>query len=170
MDSEKLSPLDRVYRHYGDGIFLKEKQEQVLGTRMMKPLGGGIWASPVDSDVTWDVWCSNEHFHEDSLAHHFEFRLRPEARIFVINNDDDFFEFIKKYPGRPTDTFEKKLYSSFDEPREVECFPDYIKATKDYDGLEVNISKDPRLYHLMYGWDVDSIVIWNYDIIEELTP
>lgn len=168
VNTVELSPLDRIYRHYGSPRFLKYKQDPVSGTRMMKPLGGGLWASPVDSNRIWHQWCIDEHWNEDSLHEYFDFQLTNNAKIFVINSDDDFFELIKKYPGRPTDTFERSLYSSYDEHREVEFFPDYLEMIKDYDGLEVNISKDPRLYHLMYGWDVDSIVVWNYDVIEAL--
>ena len=34
-----------------------------------------------------------------------------------------------------------------------------------YDAMEIHISECPSLYSAMYGWDVDSILIMNPDIV-----
>lgn len=34
--------------------------------------------------------------------------------------------------------------------------------------MSIIISADFRLYHWMYEWDVDSIAVWNYDMIESI--
>lgn len=39
--------------------------------------------------------------------------------------------------------------------------------SKDYDAVEVLISEDRRLYQQLYGWDCDSILIMNPDIVIE---
>lgn len=171
VNTVELSPLNRIYRHYGSPRFLKYKQAPVSGTRMMKPLGGGLWASPVDSDRTWHQWCIDEHWNEDSLQEYFDFQLTNNAKIFVINSADDFFKFLYMFPSdRILEEYEKIIYKPFvtADKREVVCYPDYLKVSQMYDGVEVNISRDYDLYYRMYGWDVDSIVVWNYDVIEEL--
>lgn len=42
---------------------------------------------------------------------------------------------------------------------------DFEKLSEEYDVIEVLISEDHRLYHMFYGWDCDSIVIMNPNII-----
>ena len=42
----------------------------------------------------------------------------------------------------------------------------FEKLAKTYDAIEVNISGDPELYFALYGWDCDSILIMNPNIIE----
>ena len=46
---------------------------------------------------------------------------------------------------------------------------DFEKLAETYDAVEVNISSDFNLYYQLYGWDCDSIVIMNPDIIVELS-
>jgi len=42
---------------------------------------------------------------------------------------------------------------------------DFESIAKTYDAIEVNISGDPELHFTLYGWDCDSILIMNPDII-----
>ena len=50
----------------------------------------------------------------------------------------------------------------------INIFLDFEKLSKEYDAIEVNISECRDLYYSLYGWDCDSIVIMNPDIIEEI--
>jgi len=43
---------------------------------------------------------------------------------------------------------------------------DFNKLKEEYDAIEVFISSDSRLYRALYGWDCDSILIMNKDVIE----
>ena len=43
---------------------------------------------------------------------------------------------------------------------------DFEELKKEYDAIEVIISDG--LYYALYGWDCDSILILNKDIVEEL--
>ena len=52
---------------------------------------------------------------------------------------------------------------------------DFEKLASRYDAIEVLISKDGRLYSALYGWDCDSILILNPNVIitiknKELQP
>lgn len=42
---------------------------------------------------------------------------------------------------------------------------DYEELATEYDALEVLISEDHELYFNLYGWDCDSIVIMNPEVI-----
>ena len=47
-------------------------------------------------------------------------------------------------------------------------FPDFEKMKENgIDAIFVEISNDHRLYWALYGWDCDSIVVMNPDIIVE---
>ena len=45
---------------------------------------------------------------------------------------------------------------------------DFEKLAETYDAVEVSISSDFDLYYKLYGWDCDSIVIMNPDVVVEL--
>ena len=47
------------------------------------------------------------------------------------------------------------------------CFPDFEKLVSDgVDAIEFFISDDNKLYWDLYGWDCDSILIMNPNIIK----
>ena len=37
-----------------------------------------------------------------------------------------------------------------------------------YDAILVNISNDHNLYWALYGWDCDSLLVLNKDVVEEI--
>ena len=45
---------------------------------------------------------------------------------------------------------------------------DFEKLARDYDAIEVLISNDYRLNTSLMGWDCDSIIVFNPNIIEEV--
>ena len=48
-------------------------------------------------------------------------------------------------------------------------FIDFEKlAEQGWDAVEVKISNDMRLYWALYGWDCDSILIMNPDVVVEV--
>ena len=51
--------------------------------------------------------------------------------------------------------------------RKVWTTLDFEKLAQEYDAIEVLISGDPGLYYELYGWDCDSILIMNPEIIIE---
>ena len=44
---------------------------------------------------------------------------------------------------------------------------DFEKLSHKYDAIEVNISSDDELYYKLYGWDCDSILVMNPDVVQE---
>jgi hypothetical protein len=123
-----------------------------------KPFGG-LWASPKNSDGTtdWYHWCEDEDFFVGDLKYHVEFKLRPNTNLYVIDNYCDFIQLKKNYPFRRDDLsikeidFEKLEASGYDGV--------YLtnKGLLEADGVRG-----------LYGWDVESVVLFNLDCIEEL--
>lgn len=126
-----------------------------------------LWSSPLDSNLNWKDWCIEEEFWLDSLNEYFDFTLKDSANIYKINSIEDLRNLIGRFPGQridPSFTFIYKPFNSTEQ--ELTHFPDFRLMSHQYDGLEVNISKDYSLYYWMYGYDVDSLVVWNPDVVE----
>lgn len=123
-----------------------------------KPLGG-LWASPVDSSYTWEQWCLDNNFNytigEDKYfqGEQFRFKLKDNARLLSITSAKQLDE-LPQIKNDLTSNIYKIL--------------DFKKLEEEYDAIEVLISMDHQLYWDLYGWDVDSIVVMNPDVIELL--
>lgn len=123
-----------------------------------KPLGG-LWASPVDSPYTWEQWCLDNNFNytigEDKYfqGEQFRFKLKDNARLLSITSAKQLDE-LPQIKNDLTSNIYKIL--------------DFKKLEEEYDAIEVLISMDHQLYWNLYGWDVDSIVVMNPDVIELL--
>lgn len=81
----------------------------------------------------------------------FRFTLSDNAKVLYIDDSG----ILKRIPSK-NDEFMFWVILDFE------------KLSEQYDAIEVNISKCYRLYHLLYGWDCDSILIMNPDIIQEV--
>ena len=47
--------------------------------------------------------------------------------------------------------------------------PDFEKMLADgWDAIEFRLSEDSELYWALYGWDCDSILVMNPDVVEEI--
>ena len=158
--------MNNLYVHYGSNEFINKDVSCYGITYSIKPACECLWASPIDTDLSWMNFCKSEYFKEDSLKQHFTFMLHSGAKICAINSMEDLLDLISRFPGNKMSEIESNIYSSPCSDIKLNRFPNYESISKIYDGIQVNISKDPRLYHLMYGWDVDSIAIWNLDVVE----
>lgn len=116
---------------------------------MSKPRGG-LWASDIKAKYGWKDWNKSENFTECSKENSFIFTLSDDANILHINS-------IKDLDSLP------KIKSKFGLTSWVVL--DFEKLAEIYDAIEVNISSDYNLYYKLYGWDCDSIIIMNPDIV-----
>ncbi len=144
------------YIHYNSNAYDKERLKKALTTerlygRSFKP--HGLWASPVNAEIGWKEWCEDQDFHVDRLEKSFEFTLSPEAKVLTINKLEDAADFlIVDYMGWYTTLYNLNhslIYSR-------------------YDAMEVIMSSDYINLHgnnVFNPWDVDSICIWNPEII-----
>ena len=138
--------MSKKYIHYGNTEFYPELFGPIYNREMMTKPYGGFWASPVDTDFGWKEWCEREHFRECLEEESFVFELREGARVLHLREPKDLTTLPIVEPAITT----------------WWCL-DFEQLVKDgWDAVEVEIG---RLYWQLYGWDCDSIVIMNPEVI-----
>ena len=119
---------------------------------------GGFWLSVNNG---WETWCKGE-MPEWTKGPRYEATLKPEARILEIWDKTD----LQTLPVNP-DMAESH---NWDLNRGLwgEVYLDFEKLADEYDGIAVMVQTGnwDDLYHLMYGWDCDSLCVFNPEIIE----
>lgn len=142
------------YIHYGHESFDIAKFDQISNNLFFatKPIGG-LWACQCKSEDNWKNWCIKNQDKEVELNKYFIFSLREDSRILTIDNCDKLKDLPKTNFGK--DVIKRKVCTELD----------FEQLSKEYDAIEVFISKDDNLYFELYGWDCDSILIMNPDII-----
>ena len=155
---------DTIFISYGTNKFdvnqMRNINKDINSREMMvslsrnKPLGG-LWASPLCSDRSWGEWCSNNNFRLETLSTHFLFKIKKNSNIYVIDNIDDLIKISDYY----TPKIGKRCIN----------IPYLLD---NYDGIFVTSSAvhklrilDDYLMSDLYSWDVESICIWNKNII-----
>ena len=116
----------------------------------MKPTGG-FWGSPVGAEYGWKDWCKDEDFRDCEKEKSFEFELSDTANVIHIHSVKDVDNL--DLPKLPTG------YIDFEKAKETRI-----------DAIELHISDDNnnQLYWQFYGWDCDSILVLNKEVIEEV--
>lgn len=139
------------YIHYGH-----KKFEQNLFLPIRNRIGfikpeGGLWASNINANFGWEDFYEKEYGGQCDKDNSFMFCLSDNARVLQINSscELDSLPIIKNRSG----VFNGWMYLDFE------------KIVKKYDAMEVLISKDKQLYYDLYGWDCDSILVMNSDVI-----
>lgn len=153
----------KKYIHYGCDSFDRNLFQPIVNReRFVKP-HGGLWASPVDSEWGWKDWCTSESFHTDRLSESFTFTLSENAKVIHIRSVSDLTELPNQKPS-----------PWFPGVCDWKCI-DFEKLLADgVDAVELHLSEEDRtncgfmdgLYWELYGWDCDSILILNPDVVE----
>ena len=139
------------YIHYGDDNFDINKFIPISNrSEATKPFGG-FWGSRKNADFSWKEWCTEIDLKSKDLTKKIQFSLSNGAKILVINN----IKLLDKLPQNEENHIVNKLFVTLD----------FEKLSKQYDAIEVLISEDERLYELLYGWDCDSILVMNPNVI-----
>lgn len=139
--------------HYGATEFRQELFKPVKNW-FNKPKGG-IWASPVDSKWGWKDWCIEEQFRDCEESNSFRFTLSEDCKLFVIDSFDDLMKmpFIKMGP------------------RLNLLIPDFEKFMI-ADGIDAIHLTEKGLWKTrlttpgLYGWDCESVLIMNHEVIQ----
>jgi hypothetical protein len=137
--------------HYGSSSFDPEKFKPIRNNHIWAKPIGGLWTSPVDSEWGWKDWCKVEEFREIEEANSFTISLKPSARLYVIDSVQSFL--------------------SISEPGNYNRIVDWERLACRYDGVwltckGLNATKDSMLCLTMWGWDVESILIFNPNCIQ----
>lgn len=141
-----------TYIHYGHKEFDINKFVIPTNRPYNNKPAGGLWASRTDAKYGWKHWCEKECFCDCREDNSFMFKLSDKANILYINCVED----VHKLPDQKTDL-------------ELTCIKtvDFEQLMLNgIDAIEFNISNDWNLYMALYGWDCDSILILNPNIIE----
>ena len=142
---------DRVFVHYGHDRFVKELFRPVTNEpRWVKPaFGTGFYASDADAEYGWKEWIEDEHFHLDKyLTHFFMFKLKEDAKIFHLRTLDE----MCSAPEAPNPSGIRGRYLI-----DFEKLAQYYDAVDYYETIE--------LHYPLYGWDCDTLLVMNPDII-----
>lgn len=158
-DNKTLTECVRkVYEHYFKGNKTEYDPQDFKSVKNVdaiicgvKPKEGGLWASPVKSPLNWKKWCENEDEREWIQNGSFKFTLKPYAEILEIKSVEQL----------------KELPQTGNQFNESVCL-DFEELSKIYDAIEVFITEDAQLYWHLYGWDCDSILVMNPDVIDIL--
>lgn len=133
-----------IYVHYGSEKFDADcfkiaKTKHLKDGPWIKPTGG-LWASRADSYCEW--------------KNCFAFKLKPKTKIFNIKSKEDI------------ETLEKiGVYENYGYPDRCLYGINIDPLVKSgYDGIEVFMNNE--LYWDLYGWDYDSIILFNSNCIE----
>lgn len=157
-----------LYVHYGcyaDDFDIDRFQKISNISFLQKPFGG-FWASPAHSDgmpilFDWAEFCRiNEYRHRGGIEKKFYFCLNKNAHLARIETMDD-------YNALPKIEISNEMF------RRSEKFIDFEECVRqgidaiEYAYAEAHWDKDigDEMDLKMLGWDCDSILIMNPDII-----
>lgn len=139
------------YIHYGDDKFDITKFNKVVNRPESTKPFGGFWGSRKNAVFGWKEWCTEIDFKFKNLTKKLQFSLSNDARILVIDNTN----LLVDLPQNKENHILNKIYVTLD----------FEELSKEYDAIEVLISEDELLYQELYGWDCDSILVMNPDVI-----
>ena len=159
-----------IYRHYGHNKFDINKFVPVFNGAFSNKPEGGLWACPtIDYDINWEEWSRSNDFQVDRLNKYFDFKLKDNAKILEIKNMSD----LEKLPRVSYDDEDLRYIISIDK---MNSDIDFEELSKEYDGMMVWMYRANDLknyervydgiYYKLYGWDVDTLVVFNPQTIE----
>lgn len=158
-----------TYIHYGSDKFDKAKFGKIKNQKYPwnKPdHSTGLWASRVDAKYSWKEWCEDNDFNTDELTKSFKFTISPSANVYTIAKPVDVI-------GLP-DHIDEEYDNPYSHDKHIDfekCLELGIDAIEIVDICGKNSNYrfgDFTVYDTMYGWDCDSILILNPDIIETI--
>ena len=152
----------KQYRHYGALEFSKDIFEPVKNRpHWIKPFGG-LWGTPLpETSSGWAQVCRDNEFRVRSLHQWFDFSLSDDAKVYTIANGTDILKL--KDMGCCGVSHNTSTYI-FDLQVDWIDFEGLIILG--YDAVECKLNHET--YWALYGWDCDSILVLNPDVIESL--
>lgn len=140
----------KKYIHYGSSDFHPEWFNLIKNTIWNKPYGG-LWSSPYPAPyIDWKQWCIDNEFNGHT-SQAFIFSLTKTSKILTLGDLHSVMKFkqskycIKNHYGLNIIDFESMVEDGFD-------------------GMEV-LMDSWDTYMAMYSWDVDSLLVFNPEII-----
>ena len=161
-----MKPYELTYRHYTSSENKKTlMKDRILGKNdyvappIYKP--SGLWGSPIPDNknnnfYTWKEWLENQGYEEDDPTvfgskYYFDFKIKSSAKILTIIDEND-IEKYRKYVDYITGKLDNSIYDDYDGV--------FLYHGEDYFNIHFDV--------VFNSWDVDSIVVWNPDIVLEV--
>jgi len=142
----------QIYIHYGATKFDPVVGFPIHNVRSWPKPRGGLWASRKNATFGWKEWCIENEFRECDIANSFEFTMADESRIVRISTLNQ----LRRLP-QIKDQFGMWYCIDFEK-----CLRNGIDAIElCWYGDEYQDKVNGDLYHELYGWDCDSIVVLN---------
>ena len=146
------------YVHYGSKHFDPLRFTPVSNQEVLTKPKGGFWASPIGCKFGWKEWCEREGFADCDLENSFTFTLSEDANILHLNSVDD----LDNLPRAKHRFSVKSAWAQLDFEKLYESGIDAIQLNL---SEEVCTDISNGLYFRLYGWDCDSILVMNKDVI-----
>lgn len=165
---------EKIFITFGYFINLKEKFKHITPENRSywknKP-DGGVWGSPTNSERGWEDWCTMENWNTESLHVYTKWKLKNPEKIFIINSVEDLLKAYEKYSFIPNRLYyeKEKAYIDFHAMKEDGWDGIWLTWIGQLVTREMyeNLTHDGK-YIDLYGWDCESIVVWNPDQIKIL--
>lgn len=146
----------KQYIHYGYDSFVKDCFLHIKNRAYFNKPYGGLWASPIDAADNWFDWCCENNFRMDKLSKSFQFDISPTANIISIASVDDGRKLVSDLPE--IFSFDRTFFNI------PELCIDFEKLLSH--GVDaISFKLNAETYWLLYGWDVDSLLVLNPDCI-----
>lgn len=147
-----------IYIHYGSTAFDPSHGFPIKNEECWVKPKGGLWASRKNASWGWKDWCEEEDFRDCVDTESFSFILKDGATVAVISTLEQLYALPEMSKGR----FSHISYNIDFE----ECLKQGIDAIElCWYGEEYHANHEDNLHFALYGWDCDSIIILNPDIV-----
>lgn len=146
----------QIYVHYGSMQFDPTKRFPIRNERHWSKPHGGLWASRKNATFGWKNWCIENEFKKCDVANSFEFTMKDEDRVVVINTLAQLRRLPKVESGIT-------IWSCIDFEKCLRLGIDAIELC--WYGDEYQAVANGDLHFELYRWDCDSIVVLNPNAI-----
>ena len=103
----------------------------------------------VNATFGWRDWCTETNF-KAGLSNYFLFPLSNSSKMLIIYNVEQLLSLPK---------INNSITSN------VRSILDSEKSSKEYDAIEIPISENFRFDIELYGWDCNSILVLNHNVV-----
>jgi hypothetical protein len=167
---------DMVFVSYLSEDFSSDKFKKPGGDSFYNKISGGLWACPVDSNRSWNEYVKEKSALRLDNPHVLYFRLSPNANIYSIDNFDDLsristydFDGNVYYEGARGINYQYLFNNGYDGIYVSENALNELQGVEgnNYGGLGVIPGTNGIVG--LNGWDVESICIFNPEVIIPVT-
>lgn len=163
--------IPKLWLHMGPEELKKEAYNEIKNQMMFNKPYGGLWASPYEERESGRYLSD---WHEQSVQMGFEeskkavlFSFKKNARVCVIDNQEDLIQVVNTYPANESYPNELKFLIRHK-------YIDYEKLKQDYDVIYLTekgqwTTRNPltNWEYSLYGWDCASCIVLNFDVIDK---